>query len=63
MYLSVIQDLYNNEIVAWHISERNDLALVHETLDRLRQHVDVSGVILHSDQALACSLRLQLNQI
>ncbi|WP_368072371.1 IS3 family transposase [Paenibacillus sp. HGF5] len=50
VYLSVIQDLYNNEIVAWHLSERNDLALVHETLDRLRQHVDVSGVILHSDQ-------------
>lgn len=50
MYLSVIQDLYNNEIVAWHLSERNDLALVHETLDGLRQHVDVSGVILHSDQ-------------
>lgn len=50
VYLSVIQDLYNNEIVAWHLSERNDLALVHETLDRLRQHVDLSGVILHSDQ-------------
>ena len=47
MYLS-IQDLYNNEIVAWHLSERNDLALVHETLDD-----SVStwmGVILHSDQ-------------
>ncbi|VTR62826.1 transposase [Actinobacillus pleuropneumoniae] len=50
VYLSVIQDLYNNEIVAWHLSEQIDLALVHETLDRLRQHVDVSGVILHSDQ-------------
>ncbi|WP_430203203.1 IS3 family transposase [Paenibacillus illinoisensis] len=50
VYLSVIQDLYNNEIVAWHLSERNDLALVHDTLDRLRQHVDLNGVILHSDQ-------------
>ncbi|WP_062329234.1 IS3 family transposase, partial [Paenibacillus pabuli] len=46
VYLSVIQDLYNNEIVAWHLSERNDLALVHETLDRLCQHTDLSGVIL-----------------
>ncbi|WP_440120081.1 hypothetical protein [Paenibacillus sp. QZ-Y1] len=26
VYLSVIQDLYNNEIVAWHLSERNDLS-------------------------------------
>lgn len=50
MYLSVIQNLNNNEIVTWHLSERNDLALVHETLDRLRQHVNLSGVILHSDQ-------------
>uniref|UniRef100_UPI00403F6F3D IS3 family transposase n=1 Tax=Paenibacillus sp. FSL R5-0341 TaxID=2921636 RepID=UPI00403F6F3D len=50
VYLSVVQDLYNNEIVAWHLSERNDLALVHNTLDRLCQHVDLSGVILHSDQ-------------
>ncbi|WP_397386984.1 DDE-type integrase/transposase/recombinase [Paenibacillus sp. ClWae2A] len=33
VYLSVVQDLYNNEIVAWHLSERNDLALVHDTLD------------------------------
>ena len=26
-YLSAVQDLFNNEIVAWHLSERNDLAL------------------------------------
>ncbi|GGD88205.1 hypothetical protein GCM10010911_53390 [Paenibacillus nasutitermitis] len=25
-YLSVIQDLFNNEIVAWQLSERNDVA-------------------------------------
>lgn len=50
VYLSAIQDLFNNEIVAWHLSERNDLALVHETLDMLSQDTDLSGVILHSDQ-------------
>lgn len=50
VYLSAIQDLFNNEIVAWHLSERNDLALVHETLDILSQDTDLSGVILHSDQ-------------
>lgn len=24
-YLSVIQDLFNNEVVSWHISKRNNL--------------------------------------
>ncbi|WP_431523688.1 DDE-type integrase/transposase/recombinase [Paenibacillus pabuli] len=50
VYLSVIQELCNNEIVAWHLSERNDLALIHETLDRLCQHTDLSVVILNSNQ-------------
>ena len=34
-YLSAVQDLYNNEIVAWKISERNDLELVMDTLQEL----------------------------
>ncbi|AOK90567.1 integrase [Paenibacillus polymyxa] len=50
VYLSVIQDLFNNEIVAWRLSERNDLALVSETLDVLSKNVNMEGVILHSDQ-------------
>jgi len=29
-YLSAVQDLFNNEILSWHISERNDLKLVNE---------------------------------
>ncbi|MFD1221441.1 IS3 family transposase, partial [Paenibacillus vulneris] len=31
-YLSVIQDLFNNEIVAWQLSERNDVQLVLDTV-------------------------------
>ncbi len=50
VYLSVIQDLFNNEIVAWRLSERNDLALVSETLDVLSKNANMEGVILHSDQ-------------
>ncbi|MEH7513584.1 IS3 family transposase, partial [Gottfriedia acidiceleris] len=34
-YLSVIQDLYNNEIVSWKCSSRNDLKLVIETVKDL----------------------------
>jgi putative transposase len=34
LYLSVIQDLSNNEIVADHISRRNDIKLVIDTLKK-----------------------------
>lgn len=33
-YLSAILDLYNNEIVAYEISERNDLQLVLKTVKK-----------------------------
>lgn len=32
VYQSAVLDLYNNEIVAWELSERNDLKLVLDTL-------------------------------
>ena len=51
MYLSVIQDLYNNEILSYQISDRNDLSLVLNTIDKLPSDVnDIS--ILHSDQGM-----------
>ncbi|WP_142391059.1 DDE-type integrase/transposase/recombinase, partial [Bacillus thuringiensis] len=34
-YLSAVLDLYNNEIVAWKLSRRNDLDLVLTTLQQL----------------------------
>lgn len=33
-YLSVIQDLFNNEIVAWKLSRRNDSQLVLDTIEQ-----------------------------
>jgi len=50
VYLSAVQDLYNNEVVAWHLSKRNDLLLVTKTIDMLSEKIDLSGVLLHSDQ-------------
>ncbi|WP_372486589.1 DDE-type integrase/transposase/recombinase [Brevibacillus laterosporus] len=50
VYLSGIQDFFNNEIVAWYLSERNDLALVTKTLDMLSEKTDFNGILLHSDQ-------------
>jgi putative transposase len=49
-YLSVIQDLFNNEIVSWEFSKRNDMELVLNTIDKWKKKKDVAGAILHSDQ-------------
>ncbi|OZQ60564.1 hypothetical protein CA599_29915 [Paenibacillus taichungensis] len=45
-YLSVVMELYNNEIIAWELSERNDLKLVIETVKKLK----CGPTLLHSDQ-------------
>lgn len=50
LYLSAVQDLYNNEIVAWRISKRNDLELVMDTLQELTAKRNVYRSIIHSDQ-------------
>ncbi|MDR9858004.1 IS3 family transposase, partial [Paenibacillus sp. VCA1] len=50
LYLSTIYDLYNNEIIAFHISTKNDLALVTDTLEKARGVRKTKGVLLHSDQ-------------
>lgn len=49
-YLSVIQDIYNNEIVSWKISNRNNMKLVLETVEDLNKKRNVQGTILHLDQ-------------
>jgi putative transposase len=51
LFLSVIMDLFNNEIVAFHMSSRNDNELVLNTVRKaLEKRRDVSGTILHSDR-------------
>jgi len=51
IYLSAIKDLCTREIVAYHISSRNDNALVLETFKKaFKTQKDVTGVIVHSDQ-------------
>ncbi|MGX5481504.1 DDE-type integrase/transposase/recombinase [Bacillus thuringiensis] len=42
--------IYNNEVVSWKISKRNDNELVLDTLEMLAQKRDLRGTILHSDQ-------------
>jgi transposase InsO family protein len=53
LYLSCIKDLYDNSIIAHHVSNKNDLDLVIETLSKaFQEHAPESlfGLVLHSDR-------------
>lgn len=54
VYLSVIMDLYNNEVVTWKISARNDLNLVVDTVKSLT----ATGAVLHSDQGFQYTTKM-----
>ncbi|MDW7618249.1 DDE-type integrase/transposase/recombinase, partial [Peribacillus simplex] len=56
-YLSAVLDLYNNEIVAWEVSSRNDLELVHNTLNLEK------GALLHSDQGFQYTTKSYERQV
>jgi len=46
LYLSVVKDLFNNQIISYSISNKNDVDLIMQTLNNLPQ----SNGIMHSDQ-------------
>jgi len=48
--LSVIQDLFNNEIIAYKIGKGFGNSIVFETVKQAIQDKNYKGVILHSDQ-------------
>lgn len=50
LYLSVILDLYSNEVVSYHIHEENNNHLVLRTINKALTHQNVSETIIHSDQ-------------
>jgi len=51
LYLSVICDLWNKEIIAYKISPKNNLELVLETLEEAKKKRNVTEkTLLHSDQ-------------
>ncbi|WP_255307037.1 IS3 family transposase [Paraliobacillus sp. PM-2] len=50
LYLCAILDLYNNEIVSYHISDKNDNALVLKALEIATKKGDVKDTLIHSDQ-------------
>lgn len=50
LYLSVILDLFNREVIAYRISEQNSIKLVMDTVKAATKNKDVKGTLLHSDQ-------------
>ena len=50
LYLSTILDLYNNEVIAYKVSDNQTTQLVLDTLAIACQKRNTAGIILHSDQ-------------
>lgn len=50
LYFCAILDLFNNEIITYNISDKNDNALVIDALKIATNKGNVKGTILHSDQ-------------
>ncbi|QOS97467.1 IS3 family transposase [Brevibacterium sp. JNUCC-42] len=50
LYFSSIIDTYNNEIISYKVSKRQDISLALDTLTEACRNRDVQGVVLHSDQ-------------
>lgn len=63
LYLSVIQDLYHNEIVAYQLSDRNDVKLVIDTISKLDKKTDGTETIIHSDQGFQYTSILYNNRL
>lgn len=49
-YLSPVMDLYNNEILAWSITQSPNMAQVDEMMERLEPRLGGAKPLLHSDQ-------------
>ncbi|MEF7592750.1 DDE-type integrase/transposase/recombinase, partial [Bacillus thuringiensis] len=62
-YLSAVLDLYNNEIVAWKLSRRNDLDLVLTTLQQLEGKSLSTKPLLHSDQGFQYTSKSYAKQL
>lgn len=50
LYLSVIKDLFNNEIIAYNLSSKGDVNLVLDTVKKAAKKRNVQGPLIHSDR-------------
>lgn len=63
LYMNAVKDLYNNEIVAYDLSLRNDTKLVHNTLKKLLNMGVAKGCILHTDQGFQYTRKAYCKQL
>ncbi|WP_427037271.1 IS3 family transposase, partial [Cytobacillus pseudoceanisediminis] len=63
VYLSAVLDLYNNEIVSWQLSERNDLKLVKDTIKQLEGKQFAKNALIHSDQGFQYTTKAYEKQV
>lgn len=50
-YLSPILDMHTNEIISFNLSQSPNMRQIHDMLNKaFKQHKNVKGLILHSDQ-------------
>lgn len=52
MYLCTIIDLFNNEPVAWNLSDRQDKNLSIKAINKLNSNYNLKDCIIHSDQGI-----------
>lgn len=52
VYLCTVIDLFNNEPVAWKVSDTQDKSLSLDTIRVLSKRVSLQGSIIHSDQGV-----------
>lgn len=52
VYLCTVIDLFNNEPVAWKVSDKQDKSLSIDTIKMLSKKVDLSNSMIHSDQGV-----------
>ncbi|HAR79545.1 MAG TPA: hypothetical protein DCR21_01820 [Succinivibrionaceae bacterium] len=50
LYLSIIRDCYNDEIISWQIGKRASASLVNTTLECAIRKADCQSTIVHSDR-------------
>ena len=63
LYLSALLDLYDRSIIAWSISNRNDNALVFDTLNKAIEKYPDAHPLFHSDRGYQYTSPLFQNKL
>lgn len=58
IYLCTVLDLFNNESVAWNVSDSQDKNLSINTIKILSKKFNLEGSIIHSDQGVQVKIML-----